>query len=403
LLGRSAAAKLGRLVLCLLLAVVALAAGLNAAANVWSWTDPDRTLRFWPGEPIALVRRQDLRWEQHGGGIDHPAVMAATARRSLRQAPLNASALRQLGLVEAYNSRLDNALVLMRLAHQLSRHDVGTLLWSIYGSAMANEVEATLEYCDEALTIDEDVGETLYPHLVKMLANSVSRRTLILYLRGDRPWMPAFLRYAIRAPNSSPDIASLIISAGGLPRSWRYDGIDAQLLARLSDRRQFASARNYLRSLTGKNSDIAEDVRVTSDTVDPRLGPFAWTLVDQADYGALLDERRGIVVRASADKQGRVASRILLLRPGSYLLTQRVRSPPGLARADLGWELSCLGGNNPVVWKASIPAHPTATLYRSDILVSQDCPAQQLWLMAGSNDNQGDAQVVINGLALLRR
>ena len=348
------------------------------------------------------MRREDLATAEQGGITNHPAITAAAARRALRSEPLTTPALRQLGLIEASEQRIDTAAPLMRLAYKISRHDLPTLLWSIYGSAMSGEVEASVQYTDEALSISETTGDVLFPGLAASLADPATRKALVSYVRRDRPWIPDFLRFAASSGGSARYVADLVIAAGGLPHSWRYSGLSALIFDRLAANADFVSAEAYMRHLQRGCEDFVGSASLTpcaSSNAD--FGPFAWTMIDASGIGGQFDAQNRMQVHASAWEAGRVAAKTIILKGGDYYFTEKV-SFPGAARANASWELRCIPSGEDI-WTQEIPVTMAVATYRSAITVPARCVGQQLILRARNNDDQGGAQIVIEQLSFKRR
>jgi hypothetical protein len=185
----------------------------------------------------------------------------------------------------------------------------------------------------------------------------------------------------------------------------RFDRIDGQILSLLAAKAQFEQAKSYLRSLRGAGRDVFTEMGIAENTIDPRLGPFGWNLVDQLNYGAMVDMTSGsMLIRVAPDQRAVVAARMLMLSPGRYRLHQRLSKPAGAALAHTQWQMSCLASvPSPRSWPLELRSVFAGDRLEVDFEIPPECAAQQLRLVADADYVEGEGQVDISdlGLALL--
>lgn len=394
-----------KIALAVLGAGLATASGINAAANHWRITRPDITLAWRPDDAVALALREDQRL----GDVDadpaaaSAASIAATARRALRTDPLTPSALRQIAMAEAIeqNPHVTRALVL--LAHRVSRRELGTLVWLIQDSLDGGATGSVLRYFDEALLTNPIAPDMLYPALSAGLSDPPIRAGLVPLLRENRPWMAGLLHYAARTGEGARHVAGIVVAAGGLPSVNGYIGLNTQILSSLASEGDFSLARAYLRRVNGTGRDISIDPSFTAATINDDLGPFAWSLIEQDDMRARWDGQGKLMITLASGRGGLVASRALMAPPGRYRLVQSMAMPIGSGAAHVRWELRCLPDRpDALIWARDMVVRTDRQAYVSRFAVPDKCAGQKLALIAGSEDDLGETEIMISALKMVR-
>jgi hypothetical protein len=392
--------RAGRMILALAMVGLALMAAADAFTNIWRLHRSDLVLNLFPDDPIATLNAIDHRWTAALGAPGALTGASSAARLALSNEPLTPAALRFLGLAEASNGRVEQARALMMLAHRLSRRDAGTSVWLIHDSAARGDMGATLRHYDEALLTSTDTGVILFPPLAAALYDPAVRHALSPYVQNRPSWMPRFLRYAADAGPTPDPVARLVIEAGGLPATRDYEGLHARILDQLAARSSISLAQSYLRHVVGIGPGITSDPWFTPHTIDRNSGPFAWQFIDQPEIGSALDDQSALQIRAAPDQQGVVARRLLMAGAGKYDFIQSVSFAPGAPAAHLRWEMRCIPAvvREPI-WTQDLPPASAPGRYTSFLTIPDNCPAQNLSLIAG-NDNAQEAHATITGLAL---
>jgi hypothetical protein len=215
--------------------------------------------------------------------------------------------------------------------------------------------------------------------------------------------MPRFLRFAAGA-GAPPDlVAKLVIAAGGLPATSDFNGLHALILGRLAEQSSIALAQSYLQHVLGIGPYATSNPGFTPQTIDPTWGPFAWRFIDKPEIGSALDDQGALLARAATDRQGVVARRILIAGAGTYDFTQSVTFAPGLPAAHLRWELRCIpAAAKEPIWTQDLSGRSAFARYAFSVTIPDDCPAQDLSLLAGNDDVQGEGQATIGPLTLKR-
>jgi hypothetical protein len=379
-----------------------LAAGADSLANFWRISDPDMALRLRPDDAVSLTLKEDrLRAYEDPTVADVP-VMAVIARTALRSDPLNPVALRQLAVAESMAGREPASDRLIDLAHRVSRRDIGTTWLLINRSLDRGDAAGVARSFDEALTTSAGAAELLTPALADGLFDEGVRNAMLPYIRANRPWMPAFLRYAAAGPETASDTARMVLAAGGLPTTPSYADTDGYVLTGLAARRDFPLAARYLREAVRFPAGFAADVTVGPASLDSRAGPFGWRLNNGAEGSALAGDGNAIIVRAEADRRAPVADRILMLAPGRYSLSLRGTVPDGRAPATAEVALRCIGSPTTDLIVNPAAVSTTAAPVSLAFAVPADCPAQRLEIVAISRAIDGEGELTLSDWRLDR-
>lgn len=384
---------------------LALASGINAAANHWRMQKPEAALRWRADDAVALTLLADQRQAEDVIDVPRAREMARVARRALLSDPLTAPALRQLAVAEGIEGRAGSSRRLLDLAHDVSRRDLGTSWLYVTKALGRGDTGLLLRSFDEASATSGVGQELMYPALTEGLFDPGLRVALAPYLREQRPWVPSFLHFAAASsPDNGAYAAALVLAAGGLPRSGAYAGIDARLLRATEAKGDYGLARVYLRRGVPGGQALLSEIGFTPATTGDDFGPFGWALSGDENGGAQLYGASGLRIRISADQRVEVARRTLLLPPGSYRLSQRLSASGGLAPASLSWKMTCLPGPHAeALWRREIAARSGTFPDVSEISVPAECAAQRLTLVAGGDADQGDAELTLSDLKLERR
>ncbi|WP_016745527.1 hypothetical protein [Rhizorhabdus wittichii] len=379
---------------------LALAAGIDATANRWRAIDPDRALQVRPGDAVALTLNEDQRQADQEMSPARTAAIAEVARRALRSDPLTAPALRQIAVAEGVAGRHRAADRLVHLSYDLTRRELGTSWLLIEAALDRGDAAGVARHFDEALTTTPLAGEVMYPALSAALFDPGMRAALVPYVRQSRRWMPALMRYALAGGDAGEHVGALVVSAGGLPSSPIYAGLDQQILTGIAAKGEFGIAGGYLRNM--RAGGIATDPGFSAATTDARFGPFAWAFADEQAVSGRRDEAGRLQVRVSTARPLKVAVRTLVLPAGRYRFSQKVEAPDDDVVAAAKWEMECLPGNRPA-WSLELPVRKASSHYAGQFAIPADCPGQQLSLVVAGRGDEEDAEIVVDGLELTRQ
>jgi hypothetical protein len=386
------------LVVALVLAVLA---WRDAAATYWAGngqaaptllkSDPriaaapaDGTLLF------NLLRRTPLR--------DPADPIVAKARTMLRAAPLDAPAMRQLGLVAAVSGKPE-ASGKLALAERISRRDLPTQIALLDLTANAGDNAAALVHLDRLSTVSPSAGVQLFTPLAAFLADEGGRRQLIAY--RQRNWFVSFVNVMADKAEDPGKVAALL-SEARLPRAEGFPAMQ-RLVDRLVGQDRYDAARDLAQGYGGADPAALDDFRLTGRTTDPAFRPLTWWLADGEAAQAGLANDGSLDVTIAPGKAALILDRATRFPPGSYVLDQQVQQDGEGADLFVNWQLRCKRAGtdaDTVAWKQPVPLQSEPMHYRSQLRIPPDCPLQEWSLTALADGVRSDAGFRIASITL---
>ena len=376
----------------------------RAVAHRFAQSDPSIALSWSSADPEALTRLSD----QHLAGQGAAKNLAAAetlARRAIVVAPLQAEALRNLGLIA--DARRDHAraqAILIRAGYRGYR-DVGTDAWLLQHALAGGALQEAFLRFDAILRTEPELADRLFPALAAVAGIPLTVGPLSKRLQSNPPWRTAALTYLGEHASDIRPIIALYnqLAAAGSPPTETEQGA---LLSRMIKDGQFADARHLWVSLipaAPKPSELVYDGRFRGLVGPP---PFNWSLVEPpgvAVQSAKADGRRstGLFVQYPVRDRARFAEQLLVLPPGTYRFTVRYRIATAAAGADLGWILRCASEGPPLMESRQKGDAVTAwAAVGASFTVPADCPAQWLRLDGRAGDGFGDLSAFYDDVAV---
>jgi hypothetical protein len=356
---------------------------------------PQSALLFMPRESTALAARADLLF--FANPQQPPAAVRTLSLAALREQAINPRALRLLGYYADVEGDSATAEKFIRMAQRLSRRDAATQLWLIESYARENDTKQTLVHYDIALRTKPDTQTILFPRLLNAIEDQDIRTALKPYIRSKDGWGGSFLFYANANSKNLPTLTDLVVETGGLVDPESAKSQELGLLGRLVGEKYFADARRLFLQMPG-----AKPARMTSAAFDPsdrdsRFGPMGWQLIDDPDAGGGFtgkagDKQISLSLFANSGTTRPVASKLLYLRPGSYLFNARLANLERGEGGFLRWQLRCPSdASGAPLWTIdSINAALRATF-----AVPANCPVQFLDLIASGGKGQTGLEATV--------
>jgi tetratricopeptide (TPR) repeat protein len=389
--GARVAALAALAVLLVYLAIHELAAHTIRKAN------PDLALRLAPSNSAVLVSTLEDRLMSGGRGSE----LRPLAEKALRRDPLNTSAWRALGLIEASRGNIPLATKIISFANFLSRRDNATNIWLITQHLQRNDLPRALESYDYALSTSLSLREQLIPRLALATAEAEIIPPLAATLLRSPGWaddlFAAMINYAPDGRNAADLIARL--------QAGRYEGSYA-LLRGLPKRfvllNQVPAAHRIYRQLT---HDRPSDTGVLAFSVLEPIEPFDWQLAAEngLDATALSDEAANggvLSIRADPERVGTAAKRLLTLGPGEYRLDTPAVTGTGPAPSSLQWIVSCHGSTGQLATASlRVSASPQTLRFR---VPTQGCGAQWLSLRISTGSSHSATEIEMRSPSLRR-
>jgi len=231
-----------------LASVAALALGLaslsigEALSGIAQSHDPRRALPFAPWVGVAPALDADQSLVQSSSSLSD-AEVSRMAQSSLISQALNPRAIRLLGSLADRAKRPDAALSLMLLSAKVSRRDLLTQIWQINRAAQAGDIAGALDHYDIALRTTKDAPQIIFPVLAQAIGTADIRQVFGKFVRGNAPWMPAFLDYGATQAAHPEYFSAALMVAGDISKDALYNGKGAALVSRLIAVNQFDAAR----------------------------------------------------------------------------------------------------------------------------------------------------------------
>jgi hypothetical protein len=389
-----------RIALCTLIGLAGawFALGL-AISGITRIRAPQAALAFVPSESMALASQADQLF--FASPRNPPPEASQLALKALEEQAINAKALRILGYTADARGDDVQAERYVRMAARLSRREPGAQLWLIEASARNGDIAQTLVHYDIALRTKPDTQTILFPRLLSAIEDPKIRSALKPYIRGDNHWATGFLNFANNSSQNPLPLVDLIVETGGLADVETAKSQELALLSRLVAESFFNEARRlYLQMPDARPARLTSAAFNTSDR-DAHFGPMGWQLIDDPDAGGGFSgsedgRRTSLSLFANSATTRPVATKLLYLKPGSYLFSAQLSN---LNRGDGGflrWQLRC----------PAIPARPVWTIdsinasLRASFSIPANCPVQFLDLIASGGKGQTGLEATVASVAI---
>jgi hypothetical protein len=322
------------------------------------------------------------------------------ALKALESQPINPKALRLLGYIEDAGGNSSKAETYIRMAAKLSRREPGAQLWLIEAAARQGDIRQTLVHYDIALRTKPDTQTILFPRLVGAIEDPEIRAALKPYIRSDSGWGPSFLSFAINNGKDLPVLTSLIEETGGLSDPEEARMQEVALIGRLVSERYFALARQIFLQMPGAQASRISSAAFDASDRDARFGAIGWQLISDPDAGGSFtgDDKRAVLsVFANSSTTRPIATKLLFLSPGAYMLHVKVSSIDRGNGGFLQWELRCPGeAGGKILWSVD----RVAASLKARFDVPPSCPVQSLNLIASGGNGQTGLEATISSVTI---
>ena len=358
----------------------------HTVADGFATSAPERALGWLPDHPGALLT---LAERQLAANDD--AAATATARHLLRVAPLEGRALRILGAVAVRANDAERARTLYQHAAILSPRDVPTHTWLIRRDVTAGDYPAALTQMDRLMRISPAHRAAILPLMAELAQLPAFIDALAPTLAANPSWRGGFLAElnSGRYPQGAARVAAALAQSGGLDAEERIRRIDS-LIAQNAWGKAYAFWASDLPAGTRLplvyNGDFAHVPTGQGFDWRVRHVPGAQVrFVTDVDGDGLMAHvvfRRRPVADAGLEQP-------LLLAPGDYRLTVRMRGDGLQSQRGLEWTIQCAGG---AVVGRSTPidgSFPWRTV-TADVRIDEACPGQ--WLQLRNRVPSGSGQ-----------
>lgn len=310
-------------------------------ADHWAESDPERALALHADQPEARAAAADALLSAD------PAAAAAAAAAAFAANPAEAGPLRTLAAARAAQGDDAGAEALMLRAVALAPRDIPAQSWLAGRDLAAARFDSALERIDTVLRVEPQLSGQWFPALLLLAPEPAARAALLARLASAPPWRKSWW---LRLCRDGEDLDAIDALYRGLRASAAPPDADE---ARAWTERLVRSGRWY-RAYPVWVENLAEADRLAlTNVVD---GGFERE-PEQSGFGWRFDHVPGAEVRREADEPGHGRAlrvdfeerrvpfhhvrQLLMLTPGHYRLSGRVR-PDGLrSERGLQWSVTC--------------------------------------------------------------
>jgi hypothetical protein len=276
------------------------------------------------------------------------ASAEAAARQALRRTPLDPGAFALLGLAAAARDEPDRATALMQFAAARAPADLLTQGWLLHRRLLSEDMSGAILHADAMLRAQPAVLQQLLPALAAIAASDEGMPSLAEHLASEPPWRSRFLEL-LATETADPLAPFALFSAlmeGSRPPS------HAELrpyLKRLVEAGLYEQAR-LLWTQALPVERLAEIGYLANGgfSEEPTGFLFDWSLEPVAGAGAEIatvpdgDGNRALRIQFLDRRVAyRHVRQLLMLMPGRYRLTGRVKAEDLRNERGLHWTLSC--------------------------------------------------------------
>lgn len=375
-----------------------------ALAEVTQTSNADLTLRFSSNNPVALAVKADQLLAKATTQPAKPGALLDLARRSLYTNPINARAVRLVGIAYGLRENPDTAARLYSLASQISRRDLGDQLLLIEGRVDKDDGVGALKHYDIVLRTSTSGQETLFPILFSAMADPAIRLETSKLVATNPPWLKSFLSYTLTQDTGLANVADVAAAGGGLPADASFAPYENALLTRLIDTKQFAALERYSRSAKAKDADQLTSIAFRRSAPTNRFQPLAWQLSQENSVSASMETRQEngaswLNVFAAADNRGYAARKLLLVSSGPHEFSVDQTIVETGRDAEVRWEIACAEVPT-VLWTSESQNAAGRGSIRQSINVPDACKVLWINLIAAGGASERGIELAVQSITL---
>ena len=343
---------------------------------------PEIALRWRPHDPRALLALAERQFAQ-GNSL----IAQRTARELLAHEPIQGEAFRLLAAVADQQGRPVEAAKLYRIASRLAPRDMQANAWLTQHLLERGDYAQALEQIDRILRMSPKRSASIAPVLAELAQQPDFAKALAKVVRTNPPWRSAVLE-ALRPSNAGSQIAERRVmealqSSGDLSSDEYARWLDS-LMAQGRWGEAYARWAGSIEKPNGRLSLVYNgDFRQTPSDAgfDWRRRRIPGVLLTfepvsgtdgMAAYLRFLDRR---IPEAGLEQ-------LLMLLPGRYRLSARMRAQDLRSADGLQWQISCDGPGRVVARSEGIDGSFGWREDAFDFAIPEEgCPGQRLRLV----------------------
>jgi tetratricopeptide (TPR) repeat protein len=384
--------------------IVADTAGRNAAAS-----DPETALAWMPSEARALDELASREIEKSGGDLN---AARGLAERALRSNPLDARALAVLGLIAERLGDEARAGNLMRLSGARTWHDMSTQAWLLKHDIQRGDFDRALSHIDALLRTNPEFFEQSTPVLVAFTIDQTTFNALARLLATNPPWRARFLAQLSAQLSDGGRLVQLYAALQDGQHPPEAMELKPYLDRLIRDGR-FAEAYQSWRETLSPQQRTSEFLLYNGDFAAPIDGlPFNWVLYPTRGMNIQVvaspgkDKGRALQFQFSGTRvEPFTVGQLMLLPPGEYRFTGKVRAEKLRTQRGLEWQISCADPPSNILARTDLVANTTPWTSFSVVFTvpHADCRSQWLKLEIASrtaSERQIEGQVWYDNLRI---
>lgn len=326
-------------------AALAWISGARALAHYYAQWDPRAALAAEPNDPEALSSVAD-RIPPAGAPAKAFIATEAAARRSLVVSPLQAEAIRDLGVIADTRGQQPLAATIMERAGRRGFRDVPTQSWLMRQALLGRDYERAVLHLNVILLTTPGKAAELFPSLAVIVNDPGAIGPLSHQLVTNPPWRaPALLYLSTRARNLTP-VARIYDSLAKSARPPTNEEANALLLRMTRDRRYQEAYLLWISYLPQRVLGDLGDVYDGGFQGLPGPLPFNWNFFQAP--GVIIEFAKPSTSPSSAlhvdypvSGAQSLAAQLLVLPAGSFRLSGRFMITRPAAGAHLEWTVAC--------------------------------------------------------------
>lgn len=389
-------------VVLLATAVIGYGSVSTAFVRVVALANPRAALAIQADDPIALAASADIL-ALSGVTPAMSTEMSRLAVASLKAQALNPRALRLLASAPDKTVSPERRAAILALSHRLSRREVGTQLLLIEKNVQADDVKQTLKHYNYALTTDEGSWATLFPILSAAIEDPSINREFSGIMQSSQPWVGAFIRFKLEQGDRSNALVKAANAASVKPDNPDFDDLKQYLFEQSVATGNFGPARVFYERYRVAEPDLLQSTRFVRVAPDSRVSKLQWRLTELPYILPQIDQQAGssrynLSVSGSASARGIVATKLLMLAPGTYQIDVDYGDVE-FTRSSFGtWVLKCMGiEGSPVIWTKDFT---DAKHFRSAITIPGKCEAQTIELAMTAGPASQESVFIVRSVTM---
>ncbi len=381
--GIERAARIGFIVLGLAGATWLLSVGIATAALDAQRPDMALALRKGDAQALGMAAQDAARFgeRERASGL---------ARRAIIASPLSIPGITTLALSEKPGSPPSDELMLA--AARMGWRDTYTQVWMVQKAIGAQAPTIAMRRAEALVRLDQQ--RDLVAMLLRVLAmDPAGRATMVTALAGDPVWRGVFFTHQESIPETQlAGMTAILTDLTRTGKPARPEEARPTLVSLLAAG-QPAQAEHLHRLLFEKGRPVIvsnggferQDVGYT---VDSTASPFDWRFLVAGRSSADIQSsegaaRRVLLASVAGGLEGRIAEQTVILAPGTYELSYRVKPERAEAPRSLKWSIRCSSGVPLLFVSPEARLAPnTWQNVRSRFAVGGQCPSQILELRA---------------------